>query len=238
MMIFLLQAQTPLYSEPHHKLQIKGTAGGEKKEKVRKGYDCEGFIQWVQSRLDTNHPNAPVIIANRYAAEAFGANERKEGTNIPGIYFSKIHPTTTKDFINEYENKIVATACSIARTRQVFLVRPIPEIGFNVPKILSHRMIIGISDDIYIQREEYMKRNQWVWDAQNRARDSCGVGIIDPTRYLCNEERCFGSINQVPLYHDDDHIGTSGNRIISTIFQPVFASGPPRALPVKQQSLP
>lgn len=208
------------YSGCNFTLNLKTTPN--KKEKFRETYDCEGFIQWVQSRLDTEHPTTPVVIENRYAAEAFGANERKEGRNIPGVFFSKIYPATTEEFINEYAEQLERTACTLARTRKVFLVRPIPEMGFNIPKILSHRMIIGINEDLYIQKEEYMKRNKWVWDAQDRASTNCGVEIIDPTVFTCNKARCFGSIKGVPLYHDDDHIGNSGNRVIAPAFLPIF----------------
>lgn len=190
----------------------------------RSGHDCEGFITWVKNHLNTDLPSAPVVIQGRHALAALGANEQNDKANIPRVYFSKIYPTTTKAFLDEYANQLVVTACTLARTRKVFLVRPTPEMGFNVPKTLSHRMTLGINEDLYIFRKDYMKRNQWIWDAQDRAQTKCGAEIIDPTRYLCNREKCFGSINQAPLYHDDDHLGARGNQIISPAFNPIFAA--------------
>lgn len=193
-----------------------------KQARIKNHQDCAGFNEWVRKQLETEFPSAPVVIESRYAAEVFGANERKEDRNVPGIYFTKIHPVTTDELIKEYADQLIATACTIARSRKVYLVRPIPEMGFNVPRILSHRMIVGINDDLYIPRADYLKRNQWVWDAQDQAQARCGVGIIDPTAIMCNEDKCFGSINRVPLYHDDDHVGSAGNRIIAPAFAPVF----------------
>lgn len=223
------------YSGCNFVLDLRTTPTNNSKNRSR--HDCEGFIKWVKNRLNTDLPSAPVVIEGRYALAAFGGNEQNEQSNIPRVYFSKIYPATTKAFLDEYAEQLVVTACTLARTRKVFLVRPIPEIGFNVPKTLSHRMILGINDDLYISRQDYMKRNRWVWDAQDRAQTKCGAEIIDPTRYLCNRDKCFGSINQQPLYHDDDHLGTSGNQIISPAFHPIFASDSPTALLVKQQSL-
>lgn len=207
----------------------------EKKSKNRARYDCEGFLQWTRGQLDTAYPNAPVVIASRYAAAAMGANERTSGRDVPHVYFSETFATTTTEFLNEFADQLVVTACTLAKTREVFLVRPIPELGFNVPKTLSHRMIIGIDDDLYIARTEYLKRNQWVWDAQDRASAECGAQIIDPTRLLCRQDRCFGSIDQLPLYSDDDHLGTAGNRMIAPLFQPVFATRTPTRPPEAQQ---
>lgn len=237
----LIEAATPYnaqvlewtYSGCHFVFDQKTSP--EKQSRIRNGHDCAGFLQWTRGQLDTAYPNAPVVIASRYAAAAMGANERTNGRDVPDVYFSKVHPTTTTEFLNEFADKLVLTACTLAKTREVFLVRPIPELGFNVPKTLSHRMIIGIDDDLDIARTEYLKRNQWVWDAQDRASAACGAQIIDPTRLLCRQDRCFGSIDQLPLYSDDDHLGTAGNRMIAPLFQPVFATRSPTRPPEAQQ---
>jgi hypothetical protein len=162
------------------------------------------------------------VIANRYAAEAFGPNEAREPKNIPNIYFSKEYATATPEFIQEFSSHIIDGACKIAKKRTVFMVRPLPEMGFDVPKKLSRKMIFGLNHDLYINFDDYKNRNGWVWDAQNAARDRCGVKIIDPTSILCRNGRCYASLRMRPLYYDDDHLSGFGNQIVAPIFLDLF----------------
>jgi hypothetical protein len=94
--------------------------------------------------------------------------------------------------------------------------------GFDVPKTLSRRMAFGQTDDFFVTRDAYQKRNAWVWAAQDAARDQCGIKILDPTPYLCHDGRCYGSQNGRPLYHDDDHLSEFGNKLLVPMFAEVF----------------
>jgi hypothetical protein len=130
--------------------------------------------------------------------------------------------SATPEFLSEFSEQITNSACTLAKQRDVYLVRPIPEMGVDVPKTLSRNMILGISSDVTITMESYWRRNSWVWTAQNKARDKCGVQILDPTAYLCKENLCYGSIDGRPLYIDDDHLSEFGNKILTPMFAKVF----------------
>lgn len=102
------------------------------------------------------------------------------------------------------------------------MVRPIPEMDFNVPQTLSRQMAMGLNNDLSISIEDYRKRNDWVWAAQDLARDQCGIKILDPTAYLCRSGRCYGSFQGRPLYFDDDHLSEFGNKLLVPMFAVVF----------------
>jgi hypothetical protein len=102
------------------------------------------------------------------------------------------------------------------------MVRPIPEMGFDVPNTLSRRMAFGFKDDLFITMEEYKKRNAWVWAAQDAAHRQCGIKILDPTPYLCRSGKCYGSQNGRPLYSDDDHLSEFGNKLLVPMFAEVY----------------
>lgn len=190
--------------------------------KFHKDYQCSEFVNWVQAQLERLPHDIPVVIANRYAAEAFGANEARHPKQIPGVYFTNPHDKTSPEFLQEFSSHIIDSACHIAKKRPVFMIRPLPEMGFNVPKKLSRRMIFGIDQDLHISITEYKNRNDWVWTAQDTARERCGVQIIDPTSILCRDGHCYGSIGGRPLYHDDDHLSGFGNQIVTPIFSGIF----------------
>jgi hypothetical protein len=164
----------------------------------------------------------PLVIINRYAQAALGRNEDRRLFDTPQVYFSKIYLRSTPEFLDEFSRYITSSACELAKKRTVYMVRPIPEMGFNVPKTLSRRMVFGMGDDLFISMTSYRKRNAWVWAAQDAARDQCGIKILDPTPYLCHDDRCYGSRDGRPLYHDDNHLSEFGNRLLVPMFAEVF----------------
>lgn len=187
-----------------------------------KGYQCQEFIEWAEAHLQTLPPEIPVVIVNRYAHGAFGLNEDQNPAEVPEAYFSKIYTSATPEFLAEFADHITQSACRMAKRRTVYMVRPIPEMGFHVPKKLSRRMAVGLNDDLAIFIDAYQQRNAWVWAAQDAARDRCGIKILDPTPYLCLDGRCYGSRSGRPLYSDDDHLSEFGNKLLVPMFAEVF----------------
>jgi len=184
---------------------------------VDKHKQCPEFIVSAQNRIKALPTNIPLVIINNYGS-AFGHREGESAPDIPIVYFSKIFTKTSSDFITEYSQHITDTACEMAKQRKVYLLRPIPEMAVNVPKALSRRIAMGRSDDIKISVDQYRKRNMWVWVAQDAARDKCGVQILDTTKYLCDSNQCFGSINGTPLYYDNHHLNEAGRHRIAPMF--------------------
>lgn len=183
-----------------------------------RNYRCSDFIAWVDAQAQVQPSAIPFVIVNRYAAAAFGGNEIRSDSETPRVFFSNEYPVANAKFIGEFAEAITTSACALAKHRTVYLMRPIPEIGVNVPKTLSRRMTFGINGDISIPMDAYRRRNDWVWAAQDAARDRCGVKILDPLPYLCHEGKCFGSKNGRPLYYDDNHLSEYGNKQLAPMF--------------------
>ncbi|MBK7509876.1 MAG: hypothetical protein IPI16_17850 [Comamonadaceae bacterium] len=131
---------------------------------------CMGAVQ-----LQTLPAKIPVVIINRYAQAAFGHNEDRNLADVPEVYFSKMYKSAAPEFLAEFASHITSSACELAKKRTVYMVRPIPEMGFDVPKTLSRRMAFGVNDEVFVLMDAYQKRNAWVWAAQDAARDQCGI---------------------------------------------------------------
>jgi len=184
-------------------------------------YRCEDFNAWATQRLYDVLAAVPVVLINRYAMQAMGRNEDGQD-GIPDVFFSTEYPRTTPEFLREFADHITRSACELARQRTVYLVRPIPEMGFSVPQTLSRRMAFGATGDVSIPIEDYRQRNAWVWAAQDEAARQCGAKILDPTAVLCHDGRCWGSRNARPLYSDDDHLSEYGNKLLVPMFRQVY----------------
>jgi len=185
-------------------------------------FRCQEFIAWASSGLKTLPAKIPVIIINRYAQAALGHNEDRHLVDVPEVYFSKVYDHASPEFLAEFAQHITQSACQLAKNRTVYMMRPIPEMGFDVPKTLSRRMVVGLNDDLSIPIADYRQRNAWVWAAQDAARDQCGIKILDPIPYLCRDGRCYGSLSGRPLYADDDHLSEFGNKRLKPMFTQVF----------------
>lgn len=185
-------------------------------------YNCAGFIEWAQARLRTLPATVPVILINRYALAAFGPNEDKLPQPAPRVYFASIYPVTTPAFLAEFSRHITDSACALARQRTVYMVRPVPEMGIDVPTALARRVAHGLKPELSIPLAQYRQRNAWVWDAQDAARARCGVRIIDPLPYLCGDGVCHGALQGRALYYDDDHLSEFGDRVIAPAFRAVY----------------
>ena len=186
---------------------------------------CTDFNNWAVEKLTRDHIGVPLIIVNRSTSMAYGVIESDATTkpNQPMVYFSKIVSTPTPDFLNEFRESLINTACTIAQNRPVYFVRPIPEMGINVPKILSRSLMFGNGDpNISTSLTDYHKRHFFIWEAQDQAAKRCGIKILDPLPYLCSNGRCWGSKNGRPLYYDDDHLSEYGNKLLIPMFKQVF----------------
>jgi peptidoglycan/LPS O-acetylase OafA/YrhL len=187
-------------------------------------YHCAEFNDWVSAQIAHAPPQMPVVMVGRYARSALGENEGQAADGVPSVYFSTIYPRATPAFLKEFSDKLVSTTCAIARQRPVYLMRPIPEMGVNVPKAMSRRLSFGASGDISIPLADYQQRNAWIIAAQDEARNRCGAHILDPLPYLCHDGRCHGSKGGRALYTDSDHLSEYGTKLLTPMFAEVFQS--------------
>jgi peptidoglycan/LPS O-acetylase OafA/YrhL len=196
-----------------------------KKHPFSEKANCNGFNQWMLERLDTVPPEVPIVIAGRYARVAFGPVEDRYNVEIPEVRFSSVtYDRTTPEFLAEFGRHVTDAACNLAKTRTVFMVRPIPEMTVNVPRSMSRRMAWGLDSEVSIPIEQYRHRNGWLLAAQDEAKERCGVKVLDPLPYLCRDGRCYASKDGRALYYDQGHLSEYGNKLLVPMFEEVYRS--------------
>lgn len=186
--------------------------------------DCKGFNDWAAKRLAAE-PTVPVLLVGRYARSAFGLFESDPNSATPEVYFDDHrYSTTTPEFLREFGQHLTETACTLAETRTVYMMRPIPEMPVSVPQYVSRRMAWGVDSQLSVTMAQYMQRNAWVWQAQNEARDRCGIVILDPTAQLCHDGVCTATHNGRPLYSDYGHLNQYASKLLVPAFMPIYQS--------------
>ncbi|WP_152082719.1 acyltransferase family protein [Enterobacter oligotrophicus] len=174
---------------------------------------CGKFNRSLSKKLQAYPGDVPVVIVNRLTHYA----ENK-------LVKFKTGPQDEKNYLHQYADSIVKMACTLNRNHPVWLVNPIPEMGVDVPRTLSHRLMTNQkTQDISISLADYQKRNSAIIQAQQQAAEQCGVRVLDPTPYLCSMGRCMGSRNLEPRYFDDNHLSETGNKSLVPMFKQIFA---------------
>ncbi len=183
--------------------------------------NCTQYIRTVTAQIDALPPDVTLIIINRYAANLVGPNEAS-GQRY-GFHYTDIgEEQETQDPSVLYHQRLVKTLCHFAKKRKVIAVRPIPELGVDVPRLLARGLMTGRPlQDISVTRAEYDARNKVPLEALEQASRQCGVQLIDPTEVLCDAGQCYGAKQGRTYYFDDDHLSESGNDILVPLFRPL-----------------
>jgi len=191
--------------------------------KFAAGEDCGGFLRWAMRELALVPRSVPVVVVNRSTMYVIGHNEIwKNDADSPMVYFSRPYRHSDAAFLREFAQRLTDTACELAKDRRVYLMRPIPEMGIDVPRAVARSMALGEAKDIFVSLQAYHQRHAVVWAAQDAARDRCGVRILDPLPYLCRDGRCDAMRDGLPIYYDDNHLSEYGNRLLVPMFAEVF----------------
>ena len=104
-------------------------------------------------------------------------------------------------------------------------MRPIPDPIYNVPTTMGRALLLENQyDRISITLEEYQKRNAFLLETQDMAAERCGVKLLDPLPYLCSDGRCWGDVDGLPIYYDDDHMNERGGALLIPLFRQIFES--------------
>lgn len=189
---------------------------------------CNTMRAQLPAELAERDSHIPLVIVNRITSYVFGFDSlNRPEKSRPEVFLSKPMDKVTPEFLQQFADLYVNEACSLAKTRPVYLMRPIPEMPVDVPDVMLKAMWQGKSrpQEVTRRRDEYRARNDYIWQVQDRAHEQCGVGILDPLPYLCDDQVCYGSKNGIALYEDDNHLNLNGSALLIPMFAKAFAAG-------------
>ena len=190
----------------------------------RKNYHCSTYVANAISKLNALDPAIPVLLVTRTALALHGLNE-DDGAKLPDFFITKPVNTATKESVKELQTAYVKTVCEIAKRRQVYLMRPIPEMGVDIPKVTSRRLALGIDYSFELPISIYENRTKDAWAMQDVAAKACNAIILPITNILCNKKYCKSTESGRPIYSDDDHLSEYGNKIITDSIRPIHHLG-------------
>ncbi|WP_201529913.1 acyltransferase family protein [Psychrobacter frigidicola] len=187
-------------------------------------YNCGELVANAINIAAKKYPNIPVIIINRSSQDLYGPNEDKDfQLTHPQRFVDELYTDRNDEYRSNLTGHMVDTICEFTQNNPVYLVRPTPEMKKNVPiTMFKSSTLNGSSNPIKITRDEYNQRHNVAFKMQEEAVQRCGAKILDPTPYLCDSEYCYGDIDGIPLYFDDNHLSSYGSEVVSPIYDEVF----------------
>jgi hypothetical protein len=114
-------------------------------------------------------------------------------------------------------------AALLSAGKRVWLVGPVPEVGYDVPRYFYLRSL-GFADELEIAPTiaEFDQRQHFVLGLLGGLARRYPIGMIWPHEGLCNDVRCEIVRDGHLLYSDDDHLSVFGAQSIAGLFAPVF----------------
>ena len=108
--------------------------------------------------------------------------------------------------------------------RHVVIVRPVPEVGYDVPSYAFSARMTGrdLNPIIAPKLQEYRDRTKEIDATFAKLEQRRLADFVDPTTYLCDSNICRVVADGIALYRDDDHLSTIGSRYIAPAFDPYF----------------
>jgi peptidoglycan/LPS O-acetylase OafA/YrhL len=176
---------------------------------------CKDFNDMVFDRLRRMDPATPVIIIHR-ADTYIEPGERQ-------LFFGDQAPQTVEKRWSVYAQHLVDSLCRIAASHPVHVLLPIPEMPYDVPAVLSRSLILnGSTPQPAISLTDYSKKHTAMITALQKAQANCGVRLLDPLPYLCNDSHCSGAVGGRPLYSDDNHLSNTGASLLAGLYSQVW----------------
>ena len=198
----------------------------------RQNNGCDRINAAIAAHLAALTSVHTVILAGRWGLWAEGATYKTEGGRPVSLISSSGGPVA--NHVGFAAGLEAAIGKLISAGKQVWLVGPIPEIGYDVPRML-YLDFLGISPQVEIRptAEEFNQRQKFVFTVFARLTKEYAVQTVWPHRFLCDANFCEVARAGHPLYIDDQHLARSAAQSMSAIFDPIFAghvvSGGPAA---------
>lgn len=188
---------------------------------------CDELQQWILLELPEVYPGRPVILINRTTAYVMGGmpGEPDQLQDKPEYIFSTSYESPEPQYLREFRDHYVETACAITKHHPLYIVRPLPEMKLNVPYAMARDLLLGRTRDLSLPLNDYYQRHKFIWSVQDEASERCGAVILNPLPYLCHASACPATEAGKPLYYDDDHLGVRGGKKLIPMFQKVFDTG-------------
>ena len=189
--------------------------------------DCRKFNQTILDYLSRHPEISTVILAARWALITKGTRYKDEAggpVKLIDILSRGQEPNSNPELFDVGLRRIIHSLQGMGK--RVVLVKPVPEIGYDVPAASHSAGITGRDVNLLVAPSmiEYISRIEEVLVVFSRLERDLSVETVDPAAFLCGDI-CVVLDDGVALYRDDNHLSTFGSKYVSVAFDHLFSEG-------------
>jgi len=184
---------------------------------------CREFNDTVLSTILADDSLQTVILSARWALSAEGRRYKNESqrkiliTDDASLGASLAENKAV--FVRGLERSLKALS---GAGKEVFLIGPVPEPGFHVPRSLAMQERTDTKSETAPTFDEFLERQDLVLRTLNDLAAKYDVTLIYPHEALCDRDTCPVERHGRSLYADEHHLSRSAVLGIYQIFKPIF----------------
>ena len=185
-----------------------------------RAFPCEAFNAAVIDLIRRDAALTTIIIASRWTLTADGRRYLNEGGADTFVRDAASHGASLDENRAVFRRGLERTLAALRDAgKRVFVVGPIPEVGFDVPTTLARNLWFRRGFQIEPTRDAFMQRQRFVLDTLTDLESQFAFVLIRPDRILCDDRRCSVGTDDRPLYVDDNHLSITGARSLQPLFE-------------------
>ena len=184
-------------------------------------YSCGERVKDIINDIKTNYStDIPILVINR-ANAIFQGEPENDKSNQPIRYINTPSLVFDEEYYAQMRNAYVDTLKDLSASHKVYITRPTPEAKKEIPNLAAKIFKYHLpTQDLTITWNEYYERSKQAWKAQDMAAQSTkNIQIIDLSREFCDNETCYFTQNNLPLFYDDDHMSWTASLKLAPIFK-------------------
>lgn len=170
------------------------------------------------------YSNIPVIFIGRFVSYIDGQNDPERADayiNRPNVYFGDQHFMTHDNAYVALGEHLKETMCEVSKKHPTFILQPIPEFKFSIPKVVARDLLLNHKTDISLTKQGYLNRSGRMRRIIEANAKACGATVLDPMPILCSSGNCIYEYSDRLIYRDGDHLSEYGNKLLSPLFKDV-----------------
>ena len=184
-------------------------------------YSCGERVKDIINDIKTNYStDIPILVINR-ANAIFQGEPENDKSNQPIRYINTPSLVFDEEYYAQMRNAYVDTLKDLSASHKVYITRPTPEAKKEISNLAAKIFKYHLpTQDLSITWNEYYERSKQAWKAQDMAAQSTkNIQIIDLSREFCDNETCYFTQNNLPLFYDDDHMSWTASLKLAPIFK-------------------
>lgn len=168
------------------------------------------------------YKNIPMVFIARYPSYLIGENDPDHMDargSKPSVYFDDNPNITQKNRMISFQKNLTEVLCQTSKTNPVYIMQPIPEVGFNLPQRIIKNVFYKRNEKIFISHDAYLKRSGEIRKIIQESATQCQAKVLDPALLLCKGNECISEYKGRPIYRDGNHLSEYGNKLLIPMFK-------------------